>query len=287
MKFINLVFLTTFITACTTTVRPKEIAEFNKTSVMIVNTEESHGGTGVIYKSGSHSYILTNRHVCGLLAEGGYVLGEDKYIVKAFKASKVHDICYVVVEDNLRVNTVLASDSPKLHSKAFISGHPSLYPHVVSEGHVSESFKIDIVVDTRECTKEEFAEDPMTCLFEGYPILEELEAQLVSALIAPGSSGSAVFNEEGEIIGLAFASNSRDLAYALVVPWEYVANFVHGESRSLRWTYPVKVKASEKTEKSKERGTTLPYSAKEGTGFYNIENWKKLFQYLQETKCKK
>lgn len=286
MKFINLVFLASLITACTTTIRPKEVAEFHKTSVMIVNADESSGGTGVIYKSGTHSYILTNRHVCALLADGGYVLGENKYLVKAYKPSKIHDICYVVVEENLRVDTVLSYSPPELHSKAFISGHPSLYPHVVSQGYVSETFKIDIVIDTRECTKEEFAKDPFTCIFFGFPIVEELEAQLVSALISPGSSGSAVFNEDGELIGLAFASNDRSLAYALVVPWEYVTNFVEEEARLLRWQYPTEINSkSEKQKKVQERATPLPFRDLDDAAINNVENWKRFIRCVMQNQC--
>lgn len=287
MKLLTLTLLATTTLSCTTTVAPKEVDEFYKTSVMITNTEESSGGTGVIYRSGPDSYVLTNRHVCQLLEEGGYVLNDNKYKVRAYKPSKVHDLCLVWVRSNLGVNTVLAPEPPPLRSKAFISGHPSLYPHVVSNGYVSDHMKIEVVMDFRPCTDKEVEQDPIMCIFYGYPIVEELQAQLVSALIAPGSSGSAVFNEQGQLIGLAFASNSRNLAYALVVPWENLTAFVTSEADTLKWIYP-KAKTRKKATKDLQRANTLPFDIKEESNFYDITNWKKLLETVQkESQCKK
>lgn len=286
MKLLGAVILTSNL-SCTTTVAPKEVEDFYKTSVMVTNTKESSGGTGVVYRSGPDSYILTNRHVCQLLDEGGYIINDNKYKVKAYKPSKVHDLCLVWVKSNLGINTVLSPDAPPLRSKAFISGHPSLYPHVVSSGYVSDHMKIEVVMDFRECTEKETEEDPIMCIFYGYPIIEELQAQLVSALIAPGSSGSAVFNEQGQLIGLAFASNSRSLAYALIVPWENLAAFVNSEADTLKWIYP-KAKTRKKTTNTLQRANILPFDIKEEATFYDITNWKKLLEKAQkENQCKK
>lgn len=281
-----LLSLSLFLVACVTTIKPEEVSDFRATAVMVTNAEESSGGTGVIYRSGfKGTFVLTNRHVCQLLKEGGYVINDAKYPVKAYKASQVHDICYVWVDSNLGVDTVLAPKAPELYSKAYVSGHPSLYPHVLSEGYISETMKIDIVIDTRDCTKEEFAENPFQCIFEGFPIVEELEASLVSALIAPGSSGSAVFNDKGEIIGLAFASNSRSLAYALVVPWEYVNNFVDAESSLLRWSYPKVAPPAAKSKKVKERATVLPFRELDDSALHNVENWKRFIECITQNQC--
>lgn len=286
MKLIKFI-LALFLTGCVTTIKPREVTDFRATSVMITNIEENSGGTGVIFHSGSKgSLILTNRHVCKLLEQGGYVLTEEKYSVKSFKSSKIHDICLVLVESNLGVNIVLANEAPKIGSKAYISGYPSLDPHVLSEGYVSDTIKINIVMDTRECTKEEFAANPFECIFKGYPITEELEAQLVSALIAPGSSGSAVFNDKGELIGLAFASNSRTLAYALVVPWEYVNNFVEEESRLLKWQYPKKIASiNQKTKKTKDYAI-IPFRDLGNSSINNVENWKRFIECVTQNQCK-
>ena len=76
------------------------------------------------------------------------------------------------------------------------------------------------------------------------PILKTYDSQHTSALVLPGNSGSAVFNSDGEIAGLVFASGSRELHYGIIVPHEYVKFFVEHESKSKSWQ-PVQEEASE------------------------------------------
>ena len=241
MKFF-ISLLTTLMTSCAAaqTVRPHTTAEFAKTAVKITNKAQTSGGSGVIFESNMfNSYVLTNRHVCEILKTGGVVsTDKETYNVVAFKTSKVHDLCVVKVGDNMHVNTVVASDEPEIYSRAHISGHPHLLPHVVTHGDFSGKLVIDIVVEVRPCTAEEVAKHPLECLFFGHPVTDTLEAQLVSATILPGSSGSAVFNDKGEICGLAFAGDSRELSYALIVPQPFLVNFVEYEINSLPWQYP-------------------------------------------------
>lgn len=42
----------------------------------------------------------------------------------------------------------------------------------------------------------------------------------------PGSSGSMVLNENNELSGLVFAGLGRDISYALIVPTEYIIDFL-------------------------------------------------------------
>jgi hypothetical protein len=45
----------------------------------------------------------------------------------------------------------------------------------------------------------------------------------------PGSSGSGVFNEAGEISGLVFAGSAQGLSYGFIVPLESVKDFITKE----------------------------------------------------------
>jgi S1-C subfamily serine protease len=225
--------------------RPKTTEEFARTSVRITNMAKNSGGSGVILSSGyNESVILTNRHVCKLAENGGYVLREDKeYMIAAIKPATSHDMCEVKVNANLEVNTKVASNPPRKYSDATISGHPLLYPHVLTKGSFSGHIEIQIMVDVRECTDKELQKIRknkdfgkfMMCMMFGMPVIETYDSQLVSATILPGSSGSAVFDENGEIAGLAFASSSRELSYALIVPQQYVYKFVNEEAPKLEW----------------------------------------------------
>jgi hypothetical protein len=239
---------------------PKKAAEYAKTSVKIVRMDERGGGTGVILESpNSGSIILTNQHVCQVIEEGGLVITESghKYLIRDYKMSKLHDLCEVRVAVNLGVNTKVAEQPPQKYTQAAISGHPALLPHVVSHAYFSGTQIIQVVVDARECTKEEIEKDPLTCLFFGFMIMKTYEAQLVTGHIMGGSSGSAVFNEDGEIAGLVFAGNGNGLSYAWIVPQEYVLEFVKNESKEISWKAPApKTKSTKAEPKSKSKPST-------------------------------
>jgi hypothetical protein len=83
----------------------------------------------------------------------------------------------------------------------------------------------------KPCTIDDM-KDPngaLLCFFlGGFPIERTFESQVISATIQAGNSGSAVYNNNGEVAGLVFAG-SGDLSYALIVPQEYIENFIRNE----------------------------------------------------------
>ncbi len=207
----------------------------------ITNLEENSGGSGVIVQSRSdESFILTNAHVCGVVKHGGYVhTPGEKSLVVSYQVSQHHDLCLIAVHKNLHVNTKVADSAPEDFSEAAVTGHPSLYPATITRGHFSRLEFIRVMTGFRECTKEDF-EGPdagMCVFFGGIPVVKLYEAQAISALISPGSSGSAVFNSSGRISGLAFAG-SGPLNFGKVVPQAYIHYFINDELRYLPNQYP-------------------------------------------------
>jgi S1-C subfamily serine protease len=262
MKY--LLILLSLLVCCNTT-RPRTSDEFQQTAVKIQSLHGS-GGSGVIYRSSRKgTIILTNAHVCEAIMDGGFVGNVKPYRIQKYKISRIHDLCYLFIRQNLEVNTVIAKEAPEINSKAIISGHPSLYPHIISYGLVSGTFTADILIDHRSCTEVEKKENPISCIVEGMPILKKQEGQLISALISPGSSGSGVFNSAGELIGLAFASHG-DLGYALIVPWKFLDKFVREESYKLPWESP-------------EVNKRLQHYQNEG--LMDLDNWKKIFNLIK------
>lgn len=263
MKYILL--MVTLLFGCTT-LKPKSMDEFQETSVLI-NSITGGGGSGVIFKSSPKgTVILTNAHICDGIAGGGTVFDGRPHTILAFKRSKRHDLCYVFIKDNLWLDTVIASDPPEINDHIYISGHPSLYPHIVSQGYVAGTETYPIHMDDRDCTPEELVESPVRCILDGQPVLQSRESLVVSALISPGSSGSAVFNDDGELVGLAFAAQG-DIGYALTVPWKYLNWFVKREAKTLKW---------EKPDPSKKR------QKYENRGLYDLENWQKILNLINE-----
>lgn len=225
-----------------TTVQPKTTADFSKTSVMITRNDGRSGGSGVVYSSTrNESKILTNRHVCEVAKYGGIVRSDTKRAqVKYYQESETHDLCLITVNANFKVNTVLARTEPEVYDDSIVSGHPILLENIVTYGHFSGHEKITVLIGMRPCTPQEIS-DPTTAFFcgllGGIPLVKTYEAQVTSNLIQPGSSGSAVFNKEGELAGLVFAG-SGDLGFAHIVPYTYLVTFFENELVLLPKIYP-------------------------------------------------
>ena len=232
------IFLSLFLS----TVGFSDNFETTKTStVKVTNDEMNHGGSGTVIKSySSASYILTNAHVCGVVENGGKVIttaGND-YAVTSYVTSKQHDLCLVKVAQNLKVDTKLAEDSPKEGESVVVSGHPYLMPHINAPGHITGKMDIQIVTGVESCTKEEYEKYPFLCSFYGMPTVTNYETRVVSSIIAPGNSGSGVYNTDSELVGVVFAGQGRGLCHGIIVPYEYVRNFLRVELKTLKWKSP-------------------------------------------------
>lgn len=229
------------LTSMSNTIHPTTNEQIASTTVMITNLAENSGGTGVVLSSNPfESFILTNAHVCGVVKFGG-VIQTDKFkgTVTSYQVSELHDLCLIRTNVNLKINTEVAKNAPELYSEAIVSGHPHLLPTLLTKGHFSKKVIIEIMTGTRPCTKEEL-ESPLgvICAFLGaIPVVKTYQAQVVSSLIQPGSSGSAVFNSSGYISGLVFAG-AGDLSFGHIVPHEYVYNFVNREVKTLDIQFP-------------------------------------------------
>lgn len=213
---------------------PKTIQDLKNTSVRILNLDRNSGGTGSIFRSYSTgSHILTNKHVCRLIEPGGYVDHNGNVMkITHYKKFDQHDLCLVRVATDLKINLEISETLVQPSSTTIVSGHPSLLPHIATTGHMSERQDINLVVGLRECTKEDVEKDPLTCaFFGGYPVVKTFDSQLVSNLIKPGNSGSAVFNNEGQVVGVVFAGAGRDFSFGYIVPQIYLLFFIQNAHR--------------------------------------------------------
>lgn len=254
---------TTFLAKLHRSHKYNKVSDIQKAAatVSIVRNDERSGGTGVIIESNSdHSYILTNNHVCDVTANGGLVISDnnEKYQVVSYRQSMVHDLCLLRVNANLGVDTAVADSPPALYDPATVSGHPALYPTIITKGHFSHHREVDVAIGLRPCTENDL-KDPGSALycvfFGGIPVMRHYEVQVVSATIMPGSSGSAVYNNDGEIAGLVFAG-SGELGYGMIVPQEYVHAFIFEEAQLLAPKFPSTTRGLAST--GPESGTNKP-----------------------------
>lgn len=217
--------------------------DIRSTSVKITNRSGTSGGTGVILSSSKNtSTIITNNHVCGVVAKNGGLVStaNSSFQVTSLKRSQRSDLCLVTVSADLGQKAEVSSTAPKFYDEAVVSGHPQLMPNVITKGHVSGRQIIDVMIGVRECTEADYADPslaPICAFFGKLPEVKSYESVLVTATIMPGSSGSGVYNEKNELIGLVFAGSGQ-LGYAWTVPYEQVVTFLQNEVRALRTDYP-------------------------------------------------
>ena len=216
------------------TLRPTTVKDLQRTSVRIYNLEMTSGGTGSIFRSYKQaSHILTNKHVCRLIEPGGYVVQDQKkYMITHYKKFSQHDLCLVRVEKNFKIDLELSDTLAKQSQIIRVSGHPNLLPHIATTGHLSGRVEITMIVGVRECTDKDFEDYAAECVFlGGIPAFKTFDSQVVSNLIKPGSSGSAVFNRKGELVGVAFAGSGRDFSHGYIVPQIYLFYFLQNAHR--------------------------------------------------------
>jgi S1-C subfamily serine protease len=183
-------------------------------TVSLINS--TGGGTGVILDSlPILSRVLTNRHVCNHIEHGGVVKNDkgDTYTIISFKTSTIHDLCEVIVSGDLNGHVSLADEAPSKYDESIVAGHPHLLPTVITHGYFEGRFSAQFAIN----------ELP-------------LEGQLITNLVSPGSSGSAVYNRNGDLAGLVFAGSSN-FSLSLIVPYKYLKLFLEQEVKTLEPKY--------------------------------------------------
>jgi serine protease Do len=154
---------------------PADIAERATPSIVAIRTESGLGTGFVVREDG---WIVTNLHV---------VVGSDEVIVhlpdrseypvvEIVNASAKHDLVVLRIDVKKKLRPLPLGDSKKLRAgdPVVAIGHPLGLEDTVSNGLLSGVRNVD-----------------------GVTLLQ------VSAPIAPGSSGGPLFNEQGEVIGVA------------------------------------------------------------------------------------
>lgn len=223
------------------TLHPTSNKDLGNVSATITNLAGNSGGSGVVLKSSpSVSYVLTNAHVCQVAKYGGMVttpLGQGT--VTSYRASKIHDLCLIETDVDLKVNTEVADNAPEEMDDAIVVGHPGLLPSIITKGNFSSKEVITVMTGMRSCTEDDYKNGlGIICAFlGGIPQITTYRSQVAATLISPGSSGSPVFNNKGKIAGLIFAGSGA-INWGHLVPFEFVKNFVDTELPELVQVFP-------------------------------------------------
>jgi len=218
--------------------RPKTTKDFMKVSVKVLNSAGNSGGSGLILSSGQGgSIILTNKHVCNA-TKGGVIEtpGHLTHRIHYLKIDPSHDLCLIGIDADLGIDVKIANKAPEVGDKSIVVGHPALLPVIVTEGHFSEHMIVTLIESYKDCETADYLDLLLarTCLSSGkIPQFVTREGHLVSSLIMPGSSGSPVFNDSGELAGVIFAGQGS-LSFGIAVPLESIWQFIK-KQRSMMW----------------------------------------------------
>ncbi len=177
---------------------PADIAARSLPAIVTIRTARSLG-TGFLVRA--DGWIATNLHV---VVGGPRVVvtlrdGRELPIVEVLAASPDHDLALVRVDAHgLPVLALGNSDAMRPGDPVVAIGNPMGLEDTVSNGLVSARRRVD----------------------------GGLEVLQVSAPIAPGSSGGPIFNDRGEVIGVATAVLTGGQNLAFGVPTAYLAPMI-------------------------------------------------------------
>ena len=208
-------------------------------SVMVLNEDQNSGGSGTVIHSGAFvSVILTNKHVCRVIEPGGFIAkGNSLYPIDAYKKYPKHDLCLVRVLDYIPGEVEIASRQVDINDMSRAIGHPLLSPTIISDGFFSTKRFVKLIVGYKPCDAKTDPKYWVYCFrFGMVPVVETFVARITSSTVRPGSSGSGVFNDNGELSAVVFAG-SGSFSYGALVPLSYVKNFLNTHRR-YSWREP-------------------------------------------------
>lgn len=159
------------------------------------------------------SFVLTNQHVCSMGPNANYILtlqNGSKVHAIFVRSDEFADICMLkanAIIPPLRLAKENASQGDRVVS---IGGPDGVYPLMV-EGFMSGYHDMHMRSDPDEDGD-----------FEVH-----FRAQVISAPVYPGSSGSPVLNTDGEVVGIVFAVRGEKEHIAFIVPISEVWRFLN------------------------------------------------------------
>lgn len=192
----------------------------------LVNPDNyKNGGTGFTVKAPSgRRYTLTNSHVCALAKEG-YMIAEragTTWKVRTIAEADDTDLCLLDPIPGTE-GLDLAGES-RIYDRIYIVGHPYLNPVSISTGHFN--YDESVWISYCQSTGPQILGSPLDASSEMGDFMacvKLIYAWFSDAHSAPGNSGSAVLNTNGEVVGVLFAGGREQ---SLIVPLEPIREFL-------------------------------------------------------------
>jgi serine protease Do len=234
---------------------PAEITARCTPAIVTVRTEDGLGTGFVVRKDG---WIATNFHVVRGATEVNVVFPDHREfkVVEIMNANRLHDLVILRIDArNLPVLSLGDSDKVRPGDSVLAIGHPLGLEDTVSNGLISA---------VRE-------------VHAGLQVLQ------ISAPIAPGSSGGPLFNDRGEVIGVATAVSTSGQNLNFGLPSKYVTDLVnHPHPISMELFAAAMLAMQRQASVGHERPRDIPHHELKLLNGCTTENKELIFQTLQE-----
>ena len=165
-------------------------------------------GTGFsISRNDEGSDVLTNKHVCSAGDSAKYTLTDhngNKVGAKFIRVADHSDLCLLHTEALIKPVKLAAHDARRGDHVMAVGAPHGVYPNF-TDGIVSGYCPVDIAGPSFEV---------------------HLRAECTSIPIYPGNSGSPVFNDSDEVVGIMFAGRSDAEHMTAMVPVGLIYQFL-------------------------------------------------------------
>jgi S1-C subfamily serine protease len=170
-------------------------------------------GTGFsLYSDGNKSLLLTNKHVCAAENIAKYVVIDHvglKHPAKFYKFSPNVDLCLLIADAPIKPVHLANSDATKATHVTVIGAPQGEFPFF-TDGYVGGYHHTVMKIPG----------------VSGGLMILNFSAQFLSAPIYPGSSGSPVFNDQSDVVGIIFAGRTGADHMNLMVPIGLIKDFI-------------------------------------------------------------
>lgn len=202
-------------------------------TVMMLNPDnENSGGTGFAVRSPSSGklYTITNAHVCNITDKPFLIAakGQTRLRVQIIEVMDHADLC--ILQGLPYMKGLEVAGSIRLFDGVYVVGHPELQPINMTAGWVRTRVLVPISYCQKAVNRARVMVLPdkrkgARALFEfDASCIKEMDSIMTNNDSKPGNSGSAVLNEQGEVVGVLFAGDSNGTS--LIVPLDYLKSLL-------------------------------------------------------------